>query len=372
MTRRIPYIDLAAQHRPLRQELLAAFAQVLDEGHFVLGDRVTQFETEFARRMGVKYAIGVNSGTDALILALRALGIGPGDEVISAPNSFVASTAAIHLVGARPVLVDVREDYNIDPSRVAAAVTPRTKAILPVHLTGRPCDMDALGEIAERHGLHIVEDCAQAVLAAYRGRRVGSFGAIGCFSLHPLKTLNACGDGGVLTTDDEALYQQLLLLRNIGLRTREDCVLFSGNSRLDALQAALLMVKLPHLGEWTEARRENAARYRQGLAGLAEVRVPDDPPELYSVYHTVVIAAPARDSLRDYLTSVGIGSAIHYPVPIHLTQAGRTLGYELGSFPITERLAGEILSLPAYQGLLPEQVDDVCAAIRTFYKEVRR
>ena len=271
-TKTIPYLNVVGQHVPLREDLLAAVARVLDHGQFILGAEVAEFEKAFARLCGTRYAVGVNSGTDALFMALSALGIGPGDEVITAPNSFVASTSCIRMAGATPVFVDVGEDYNIDVGGIEAAITPLTKAILPIHLTGRPARMDAIMEIAKKHGLVVVEDCAQAVLAEYREQRVGSFGAIGCFSLHPLKTLNACGDAGVLTTNDEALYHQLAIRRNIGLRTRDDCVMWSGNSRLDTLQAAILLVKLRYVEEWTRKRRRTLSATRSACAGLNRCR----------------------------------------------------------------------------------------------------
>lgn len=366
---KIPYVDIAAQHAAIKAELMAEIGRVLDHGQFILGEQVAEFEQRFAALCGVRYAVGVNSGTDALILALKAVGVGRGDEVITAPNSFVASTACIRLLGARPVFVDVREDCNIDPGKIAAALSPSTKAILPVHLTGRPCEMDPVLQLAEAKEVPIIEDCAQAVIAEYKGRRVGSFGAIGCFSLHPLKTLNACGDGGVLTTNDPELYQQLQILRNIGLRTRDDCVVWSHNSRLDTLQAAILLVKLRYLEHWTERRRENACSYQERLAGLPEVQVPVETAAERSVYHTFVIQADRRDDLLGFLSARGIGSAIHYPVPIHLSTAGKELGYPEGSFPVAERQARRILSLPVYPELTAAQLDRVSETIHEFYAD---
>src|SRR5206468_7651040 len=288
---RIPYANLAGQHAALRDELLAAVGRVLDHGKFILGPEVGEFERRFAAVCGVDHAVAVGNGTDALVLALRVLNIGAGDEVITVPNSFVASAAAIALLGARPVFVDVADDLNIDVGRIDAAITPRTRAILPVHLTGRPVQMGPLMEIARRRTLRVVEDCAQAVCAEYDGQRVGSFGDVGCFSLHPLKTLNACGDGGVLTTADKAIAARLRELRNIGLKTRDECVVWSGNSRLDTLQAALLLVKLAHLDEWTERRRANAAAYQRLLADVRQIRLPMDRAGERAVYHTFVIQA---------------------------------------------------------------------------------
>jgi dTDP-4-amino-4,6-dideoxygalactose transaminase len=366
----IPYVDVAAQHAVIKEQLLAAVGRVIDDGHFILGEDVSQFERQFAERCGVRYALGVNSGTDALILALRALGVGPEDEVITTPNSFVASTSCIRLLGAKPVFVDVGEDYNLDPRQLAAAITGRTKAILPVHLTGRACDMSAIQAVARAHGdIPIVEDCAQAVIAEHAGTRVGSFGNIGCFSLHPLKTLNACGDGGVLTTDDPDLYEKLVIMRNIGLRTRDDCVMWSGNSRLDTVQAAMLLVKLRFLDEWTERRRENAAWYRSKLADVPGIRLPaPEIPGDRAVYHTFVVQADRRDELRAHLSSAGIGTGVHYPVPIHLSTAGRELGYSAGRFPVTEAQARAIVSLPVYPELTEDKIDVVCGQIRAYYQ----
>src|SRR6266540_4258855 len=264
-TMHVPFVNIGAQHAPIKAELLDAIGRVIDSGMYVLGQ---QFEQRFAELCGTRYAVGLNSGTDALVLALRALGIGPGDEVITAANSFIASAGCAAMLGARPVLADVGDDYNLDPASVERAITPRTKAIIPVHLTGRPARMDELMQLAEAHDLYVVEDAAQAVCAEYRGRRVGSIGIAGCFSLHPLKTLSAIGDGGVVTTDDEGLYEEFKLLRNIGLKTRDDAVTRSGNSRLDTLQAASLLVKMKYIEEWTEQRRANARRYRELLAGI--------------------------------------------------------------------------------------------------------
>jgi dTDP-4-amino-4,6-dideoxygalactose transaminase len=279
----------------------------------------------------------------------------------------VASTSCIRLAGATPVFVDVGEDYNIDVACIEQAITPRTKAILPIHLTGRPAQMDRLLEIAGKHGLAVVEDCAQAVLAEYGGRRVGSFGVIGCFSLHPLKTLNACGDAGMLTTNDEDLYRQLLIRRNLGLRTRDDCVVWSGNSRLDTVQAAMLLVKLRYVEEWTGKRRRNALRYQECLRGIKQVRTPADRPEEKAVYHTFIIQAENRGGLREFLAARGVGVAIHYPVPIHLSTAGKELGYPPGSFPVAERQAARILSLPVYPELEAEDLDYVVESVRAFY-----
>jgi dTDP-4-amino-4,6-dideoxygalactose transaminase len=364
---KIPYVNLAAQHRALKGELLAAVGRVMDRGQFILGEEVAEFEGRFADLCGTRCAVGLNSGTDALILGLKVLGIGPGDEVITVPNSFVATTAAVMLVGATPVFVDVGADYNLDPDLLEQAVTPRTRAILPVHLTGRPAAMDHILEVAEAHNLAVVEDAAQAVGAELGGRRVGSFGRVGCFSLHPLKTLNACGDGGVVTTEDPELAEEVKVLRNLGLKTRDDCVTWSGNSRLDTLQAAILLVKLPYLEAWTALRRAHAAFYQEHLREISQVRVPADKPGERAVYHTLVIEAEDRDGLKDYLAREGVGTAIHYPIPLHLHNAARSLGYQPGDFPRAEAQARRILSLPVYPELREEELHYIVSRIRSFY-----
>jgi len=365
--RSIPFVNVAAQHAPIKAELLEAMGRVIDSGMFVLGAEVDELERQFAELCGVKYAVGVNSGTDALIFALRALGIGPGDEVITAANSFIASAGCAAMVGARPVLADVGEDYNLDPQAFERAITPRTKAVIPVHLTGRPARMGDIMRIADVHGIHVVEDAAQAVCAEYDGRRVGSLGVAGCFSLHPLKTLSAIGDGGILTTNDPAMYEEVKVLRNIGLKTRDDAVVWSGNSRLDTIQAAALLVKLKYLEEWTEQRRAHARHYRELLADLPQVRTPDEESHERAVYQVFKILADDRDALQQYLKDRGIGSAVHYAIPMHLQTVAAELGYTAGAFPVTERQATEILSIPIYHTLEPDDVEYVAATIRSFY-----
>ena len=363
----IPYVDIAAQHRPIKEELLSAVGEVIDTGDFILGGPVEEFERQFASLSGTRYAVGVNSGTDALTLALRSLDIGEGDEVITAPNTFVATATAIRLAGARPVFADVGSDRNIDPKNVADVISDKTRAIIPVHLGGLPCDMDAILALAERHDIHVVEDCAQAVGARFRGTTVGSLGRIGCFSLHPLKTLNACGDGGILTTNEPEIYDRLRLLRNLGLRNRDDCIVWSGNSRLDSIQAAILLVKLKYLESWTERRRHNAHVYRQHLSDTRQVGLPTEKEAAESVYHTFVIEADDRDRLKDFLDGRKIGTAVHYPDPIHLCSIGRGLGYSEGSFPIAEEQSSRILSLPIYAELTTAQLEYISDSIRSFY-----
>lgn len=363
----VPYVNIGGQHAAIKAELLEAMGRVIDSGMYVLGAEVEELERQFAELIGVRFAIGVNSGTDALIFALRGLGIGPGDEVITAANSFIASAGCAAMVGARPVLVDIGDDYNMDPACFERAITARTKAVIPVHLTGRPAKMDAIMRIAEAHKVHVVEDAAQAVTAAYNGTMVGAFGAAGCFSLHPLKTLSAIGDGGILTTNDKALYDEVKILRNLGLKTRDDAVVWSGNSRLDTIQAAALLVKLKYLDEWTEGRRAIARRYRELLADLPQVRCPGEEPHERAVYQVFKILADDRDDLQKYLAEHGIGSAVHYAIPMHLQSVAEELDYAPGSFPVTERQAEQILSIPVYHTLTDEQVEYVAATIREFY-----
>lgn len=363
----IPYVDFSRQYQPLKEALFKTIARVIEHGQFILGNEVRQFEEAFAKLCRTRYAVGVGTGTDALILALRALKVGPGDEVITVANSFISTVSCICVVGARPVFVDVGEDYNMDVSLLEQAITPRTRAILPVHLTGRPAQMEEIMAVAKRHNLFVIEDCAQAVAAEYKGRRVGSFGTLGCFSLHPLKNLSACGDGGVITTNDEDLYHTLCMLRDNGLTNRDRCLIWSDNSRLDTLQAALLLVKLAHLKEWTEKRRQNASFYQQHLSDLAQIYIPLEKPDERAVYHTFVIQGERRDELSMFLKDCGIGTKIHYPVPIHLQPVAKELGYTQGSLPVTERQASRVLSLPIYPELTTEELNYIVSCIRKFY-----
>lgn len=363
-TVRVPFVDLAAQHRPIRSDILAAIDKVLQHGQFILGEEVAEFERSFADICGTRFAVGVNSGLDALVIALRAAGIDRGDEVIMPPNSFVATAAAAGLLGAVPVFVDTADDFNIDTELIEKAVSKKTKAILPVHLTGRPADMDPVNDIARKHGLTVIEDAAQAVAARYHGKACGALGTIGCFSLHPLKTLNACGDGGVITTDDERLYARMVGLRNHGLQSRDDCREWGLNSRLDTLQASILLAKLPHLAGWTQRRREIAQQYQSALADLDILRVPKDVAGVEAVYHTFIVQTDCRDNLKRHLADHGIDSAIHYPVPIHMQPAAAYLGYRAGDFPTAARQARRSLSIPVHSTLSADQVGYVIDVIR--------
>jgi dTDP-4-amino-4,6-dideoxygalactose transaminase len=362
----IPYVDLGGQIAPFKSEIMAAVEEVLDHGWFILGKEVSAFEAAFAKLSGTKYAIGVGNGTDALILPMIGLGIGAGDEVIVPPNSYLASASAVALAGATPVFVDVREDYTLDPAKIEAAITPKTKAIVAVHLTGRPADMDAILAIANRHGLQVFEDAAQAVGATYNEKPVGGFGIAAGFSLHPLKNLSAAGDAGVITTNDEKLYEHLLMARTHGHRNRDECAFWSLNSRLDTLQAAILLVKLKYLDQWTERRRAIAAVYQERLKDV--VWVPTDSSKEKAVYHTFIIQTDRRDALQSYLKEQGIDTKIHYPVPIHLQDSAAYLGYKKGDMPVTERQTETILSLPVFAELSDEQVAYVCDHILAFFK----
>ncbi len=364
----VPLLDLDAQYQPLRSELLAAIARVCDSQRFIGGPEVEALEQELAALLDVPHAIGVSSGTDALLMALMALEIGPGDEVITSTYSFVATAGAIARVGARPVLVDIDPDtFNLDPAAVGAAITPRTRAILPVHLFGQPADLEEL--LAAAGTIPVVEDAAQAIGAEYGGRPVGGWGNIGCFSFFPSKNLGAFGDAGLVTCADDQLAHRLRLLRNHGMEPKYHHHLVGGNFRLDALQAAVLRVKLPHLAAWSAARQRNAARYRAlfhetGLDGL--VQLPVEASDRTHIYNQFVIRVPDRDRLRAQLASEGIGTEVYYPVPFHLQPCFQGLGYAPGTFPAAEAAAASALALPIYPELTETQQATVVTAIHGF------
>jgi len=364
---RVPFVDLPAQHRALQQELNEAIARVMERSDFALGKDVAAFEEEFAAFCGVRYAVGTDSGLAALELSLRALGIGPGDEVIVPAHTFMASAAAVTFAGACPVLVDVDErTYNLDPARVEAAITSRTRAILPVHLYGLPADMDAVLALAKRHGLLVVEDACQAHGAFYKGKRAGSLSHAAAFSFYPTKNLGACGDGGIMVTDDAAVAEQVRAMRNCGQREKYIHELPPFNHRLDTLQAAILRVKLRYLDGWIEARRRNAALYTDLLAG-GEIVTPMETPGATHVYHLYVIGTPNRDALQAYLREQGIGAAVHYPVPIHLQPFYAGNGSRPGQFPVTERVCDQVLSLPMFPELTAGQVEYVVTQVHRFF-----
>lgn len=366
--REVPYVDLGAQFAAERAELMAVIEAALSDGHWVGGERIERFERRIAERCAVEHAVALNSGTDALVAGMAALGIAPGDEVITPPNSFIASTAAIVHLGAKPVFVDVLPDQTIDPSKIEAAITSRTRALMPVHLTGRMAQMNPILEIARRHGLFVVEDAAQAIGARYRGRPSGSFGHIGCFSTHPLKNLNACGDGGFLVTNEAAVAEKVRLMRNHGLVDRDTVIRFGYVSRMDAVQAAILDHHLDRLDEIIALRRRNAGLYRSLLEPSPLFIAPEREYERHT-YHTFVIHADRRDELRAHLSERGIGTAVHYPIPIHRQPAARGLGYKAGDFPEAERQAKRILSLPIGQTLTPSDVAYVARTINRFCAE---
>jgi len=361
----VSYTALAQEHQE-SELFLEAIAGVLRSGNFILGSAVEEFETRFAALHGLSYAVGVGSGLDALALTLKALGIGAGDEVITVPNSFVATAAAIALVGARPVFVDVDDDQTMDPDKLFAAVTPRTRVIIPVHLNGRPARMKPIMEIADKAGVPVVEDCAQAAGAALEDVPVGTFGIAGCYSFHPLKNLNACGDAGAVVTADIKLADRLRLLRNHGLRDRDTCLEWGYNSRLDTLQAAVLLKKLALLEQRTEQRRQNASFYLENLKELP-LRLPNERAGEYCVWQAFVIQTPRRNELRSFLTAHGIEALIHYPVPIHLQAAAEYLNYPRGSFPVCEAQAESILSLPIRQNLSAGEREKVVSVLKEFF-----
>ena len=342
--------------------------KVVRTGQFTLGPEVAEFEKHAAQACGATHAIGVGNGTDALILALKALGIGVGDEVITTSNTFVATVGAVAMVGARPVMVDVGSDYLIDPGLIERAITKKTKAIIPVHLTGYPCDMDPILNIAHRHSLHVVEDAAQAIQAEYKGKKAGSFGIAAEFSMHPLKNLNIWGDGGFITTSDDALAEKLRLWRNHGMKTRDEITFFAHNSRLDTIQASLALKLLKELPKITQVRQAHAALYDKELSELApNVLVPPRRANAKGVYHTYIVQVEQRAELMAYLAQKSIETKIHYPIPIHLQEAAKYLGYRKGDLPETDKQADSILTLPNHQHLSDEQVIYVASAIKEFY-----
>lgn len=365
----IPWASPVAQYRAHKDAIEAAITRVLDSGAYVLGSEVENFERAFAEYCGVAYAVGIASGTDALILALRALDIGPGDEVITVSHTAVATAAAIIATGATPVLVDVdAASYTIDPARIGEAVGSRTKAIVAVHLYGRPADLDAIVAIAKRHGLRLIEDCAQASGARYRGRRVGSIGDVACFSFYPTKNLGAIGDGGMVTTASAALAARVRRLRQYGWNEARETEDVGVNSRLDPLQAAILGAKLPHLEADNLRRAAIAARYAEGLSGLP-LALPAVREECAHVYHLYVIACDERDALMEHLRRHGIGCGIHYPMPVHLQKGyAERVRISEGGLPVTEHLVRRIISLPIYPELEDVEVDRVVAAVRGFYR----
>jgi dTDP-4-amino-4,6-dideoxygalactose transaminase len=360
---KVPLLDLKAQHATIREQVLAAVADVLDSQICILGPKVAELEDKIAALSDCKFAVGVSSGTDAILCSLMSLDIGPGDEVITTPFTFFATAGCIARVGAKPVFVDIDpRTYNINPNFIEAAVTPRTKAIMPVHLYGQMCDMDPIMDIAIRHNLVVVEDAAQAISATYKSRKAGSIGTVGCFSFFPSKNLGAAGDAGMIVTNDAGLYERLRVIRAHGANPKYFHKFVGGNFRLDPIQAAILLVKLSHLQSWSQSRRDNAEFYNQYFAEIS-VTTPWVSPECISIYNQYVIRVDNRDAVSSYLAAEGIGTEIYYPKPMHLQECFRNLGYSEGAFPEAELAARQVLALPVYPELSVPQRDHVVASI---------
>jgi dTDP-4-amino-4,6-dideoxygalactose transaminase len=366
-----PFLDLCAQYATIREEVQTAVQRVLDTQHFILGPEVEAFEQEFARSIDVRFAIGCASGSDALLLALMALGVGEGDEVVTTPFTFVATAGSIARLNARPVFVDIDAvTYNIDPQKIEAAITPKTRAIIPVHLFGLAADLAPTMEIARKHDVPVIEDAAQAVGATYEGSCVGRVGAIGCFSFFPSKNLGGAGDGGMLTTNDPTIADRLKVLRVHGSRRKYQYELLGFNSRLDSLQAAILRVKMRHLAQWTSGRQRNAASYQRlfNQMNLSRwVTTPVTPEGRNHVYNQFVIRAQNRDELQGHLRQDGIPTEVYYPSPLHLEKAFGYLGYKPGDFPVAESASNEVLALPVYPELTEAQQRSVVDSIAEFY-----
>lgn len=373
--KQIPLLDLRAQHARIREEVLAEVIRVIDSQKFILGEDVRELEREIAGYSGARFGVGCASGSDALYLALLGLGIERGDEVLTTPYTFFATAGEIHRAGAAPVFVDVEAaTFNMDMSRVADALAahPKIRAVIPIHLFGGCVDMDPLCGMARERGIPVIEDAAQSIGSEYRGRRAGSIGEVGCFSFYPSKNLGGYGDGGMLTTNDPALAERLAALRVHGSRRRAYYHEWAGiNSRLDALQAAVLRVKLRHLDSWTRGRQENAALYRKLLAGAPVTPPSEAGYQTRHIYNQFSILCPQRDRLQGYLKENGIGTAVYYPLPLHLQECFAHLGYRAGDFPVSERLARESLALPIHAELEAEEIAHICVTVRAFYESTR-
>ncbi len=368
MTYRVPFVDFPAQYRCLEDEIMATVKDVFSGGDYILRDQVRQFEENMASFLGVDYAVGVNSCTDAMLLSLRAAGIGPGDEVITVAHTFVATMAVIVHCGAKPILVDIGDDYNMDVSQVESAISPRTKAIMPVHLNGRLCDMGRLMDIASKHKLIVIEDAAQALGATLDGRKAGAFGLAGCFSFYPAKLLGGAGDGGIVVTSDKDIAEKVRLYRDHGRATKEDIALFGFNSRLDNLQAAVLNVKFRYLPQWIKRRRELAGLYDKNLSHIPQLKLPPSPRDsgrYFDVFQNYVVRTQERDRLVSYLNECGIETLVSNPKPVHHHPA---LGLSNFRLPRTEQFAKEVVSLPMNSELSNEQVEFVTKSINNFYR----
>ncbi|MDQ3685421.1 MAG: DegT/DnrJ/EryC1/StrS family aminotransferase [Acidobacteriota bacterium] len=363
----VPFVDLQAQYKQIKHDVDAAIARVIESAAFVLGPEVEAFEATFAEYVGAQFCVGVNSGTAAIQLALTACGVGHGDEVIVPANTFFATAEAVSTAGATPVFVDADPiSYTIDVTKIEAAITPRTRAIIPVHLYGQTADLDPIFEIAARHNLSVIEDAAQAHGAEYKGRKVGSLGRANCFSFYPGKNLGAYGEGGAVMTDDEGVARRVRLLRDHGSEQRYRHEIVGYNFRLEGIQAAVLGVKLKHLDGWNELRRAHAARYAQLLGDATQqerLALPSEMPYARHVYHLYVVQTERRDEMQKNLSAAGVQTGIHYPIPVHLQPAYTSLGYKPGDFPEAERQAARVLSLPMYPELTDEQIEHVVAVV---------
>jgi len=361
---RVPFVDLRSMHVEIKDELQEVFDRVLDNSSFVLGPEVQRFEQEFAAYVGTSHCVALNTGTAALHLALAALNIGPGDEVITVPHTFIATAEAISAVGALPVFVDIDPvSFTMDPTLLEAAITSRTRAIIPVDLYGQVADMEPIQEIADRHGIPVIEDACQAHGAEYKGRKAGSFGVAGCFSFYPGKNLGACGEGGAVTTNDAELAYKIRLWRDHGSSKRYEHIFPGLNMRMEGLQGGILSVKLKYLDRWNDQRRQAAAEYDAALVAT-DLEVPTEMPHNRHVYHLYVVQSKKRDQLREQLTEAGIESGLHYPTPLHLQEAYRSLGYKQGDFPVTESVKDRILSLPMYPGIHSEAIARVVSELK--------
>lgn len=364
----VPYVDLSAQFKSVEEEILGELKRVMMSGCFILRDDVRKFESEVASFLGVEHVIGVNSGTDAIFLSLKATGINPGDEVITVAHTFVATIASIVHCGAVPILIDIRDDFNMDVSQLESAVTRKTKAIIPVHMNGHMCDMDIITDVAQRHGLAVIEDAAQAIGARYKDNAAGAFGHAGCFSLHPLKSLGVGGDGGFVSTNDSEFADKLRLLRNHGQRTINEFSCFGYNSRLDNLHAAVALVKIKYLPQWIERRRELGEKYEKNLFNISEIKLPPGAREnltYYDVFNSYVIRTKRRDELKKHLENMGIEILIYWSPPFHHHKG---LGLNHWKLPMTERVSQEVLSLPLYPELKDINQEIVIDGVRSFFK----
>jgi dTDP-4-amino-4,6-dideoxygalactose transaminase len=365
MPMKVPFLDLASHHAPLRSEFRAAIEEVIESGAFAGGPFVARFEGDFAAYCNCRHALGVGSGTEALWLALLALGVGPGDEVITVPSTFMATVEAITYCGAKPLFVDIDDrTYTMDPAGLKKAITRQTKAIIPVHLFGQPADMDPILEIARARGLFVIEDAAQAHGAEYKGRRIGSLGEAGCFSFYPGKNLGAFGEAGAVVTNNDELQEKIRILRDHGQIRKYHHTMIGWNCRMDGIQAAVLSIKLRHLEKGNELRRARAAQYDQAFVGLDEILTPYEHPYARHVYHIYAIRVRDRDEIIRRLAEMGIACGIHYPVPVHLQEAYQNLGYDEGAFPVAEQTAKEFVSLPMFPELTPAQIDMVAEAVK--------